>query len=116
MLAHLARLIQASGTGFREMRAAHRPGGCVLYMWESLARGKECGQLQRQQVKLGGAGGLPGLEQDRPARTERAHSARGAGIRKRRLVFVEAAVQALLHGMEEARLSRWQRMVSSFAP
>ncbi|GAQ85468.1 putative Phage_integrase [Klebsormidium nitens] len=98
LLAHLARLIQASGPGL-ERCVLLTDQAAVLYLWESRAREKDCGQLQRQQVKLGEQAAYPGwsktVRQEPSARIPLA-----VPVPEGRLAFVEAAVQ-LLHGMEE---------------
>jgi integrase len=70
----------------------------VLYLWESLARGKECGNLSRQQVELEERAAYPGpnkmVRQEPSARIPLAEP--GAGLR---LTFVEAAAQ-LVRGFD----------------
>ncbi|GAQ83653.1 hypothetical protein KFL_001560200 [Klebsormidium nitens] len=98
LLAHIAQLIRASRLGLARC-VLLTDQAAVLYLWESLARGKECGQLQRQQVKLGEQAAYSGwsktVRQESSARIRLA-----APIPEGRLAFVESAVQ-LLHGMEE---------------
>lgn len=98
LLAHLARLIQESSPGL-ERCVTLTDQAAVLYLWETLARGKECGQLQRRQVELGEQAAYPGwsktVRQEPSARIPLA-----APESQSRLTFVGAA-EALLLGMEE---------------
>ncbi|GAQ91268.1 putative Phage_integrase [Klebsormidium nitens] len=98
LLAHLAQLIQDSSPGL-ERCVMLTDQAAVLYLWETLARGKECGQLQRRQVELEEQAAYPGwsktVRQEPSARIPLA-----APDSQSRLTFVEAA-EALLLGMED---------------
>ncbi|GAQ93183.1 putative Phage_integrase [Klebsormidium nitens] len=98
LLAHLARLIQESSPGL-ERCVLLTDQAAVLYLWETLARGKECGQLQRRQVELEEQVAYPGwsktVRQEPSARIPLA-----APESQSRLTFV-AAAEALLLGMVE---------------
>ncbi|GAQ92604.1 putative Phage_integrase [Klebsormidium nitens] len=99
LLAHLARLLRESSPGL-ERCVLLSDQAAVLYLWETLARGKECGQLQRRQVELEEQAAYPGwsktVRQEPSARIPLA-----APDSQDRLTFVEAA-EALLLGMVEA--------------
>ena len=99
LLAHLARLLRGSSPGL-ERCVLLSDQAAALYLWETLARGKECGQLQRRQVELEEQAAYPGwsktVRQEPSARIPLA-----APESQSRLTFVEAA-EALLLGMEEA--------------
>jgi integrase len=66
----------------------------VLYLWESLARGKECGELQLRQVEFGEQVAYPGWSKT----VQKEPSARillAAPEPEGRLTFLEAAVRLL---------------------
>jgi integrase len=99
LLAYLARQIEASPPGL-DPCILLTDQASVLYLWESLARGKECGQLQRQQVEMEEQAAYPGwsktVRKEPSARIPLAAPSEGG-----RLTFVEAAAR-LVHAMEEA--------------
>lgn len=90
LLAHLARLIEATPTGL-DRCVLLTDQAVVLYLWESLARGKECGELQVRQVEfdeqVAYSGWSKTVRQEPSARIPLA-----ASEPERRLTFLEAAV------------------------
>jgi integrase len=98
LLAYLARLIGESPAGL-ERCVLLTDQAVVLYLWESLARGKECGELQVRQVEFDEHVTYPGwsktVRKEPSARIPLAAPEQGE-----RLTFLEAAVQ-LIKGLDE---------------
>jgi integrase len=59
LLAHLSRKLGKSAPGL-ERCVLLTDQAVVLYLWESLTRGKECGELQLRQVEFGEQVAYPG--------------------------------------------------------
>jgi integrase len=98
LLAHLARRIEGSPPGL-EKCVLLTDRAVVLYLWESLARGKECGELLLRQVEFGEQVAYPGWSKT----VRREPSARiplAAPEPEGRLTFLEAAVQ-LVKALDE---------------
>jgi integrase len=98
LLQYLDGLIQASQPGL-ERCVLLTDQAVVPYLWESLARGKKCGQLQRQQVEFEEQAAYPGWSKT----VRKEPSARiplSAPVEGSRFTFVEAAT-CLIRGMEE---------------
>lgn len=91
LLAHLARRIEESPPG-SEKCVLMTDRAVVLYLWESLARGKECGELLLRQVEFEEQVAYPGWSKT----VRREPSARiplAVPEPEGRLTFLEAAVQ-----------------------
>jgi integrase len=96
--AYLARLIGESSPGL-DRCVLLTDQAVVLYLWESLARGKECGELQYRQVEFGEQVAYPGWSKT----VRREPSARiplATPEVEGRPTFLEAAVQ-LVKGLDE---------------
>lgn len=98
LLAHLARSINGCPPGL-EKCVLLTDQAVVLYLWESLARGKECGELLLRQVEFGEQVLYPGwsktVRKEPSARIPLASPASEG-----RLTFLEAAMQ-LVKGLDE---------------
>jgi integrase len=98
LLAYLARLITKSLPGL-DRCVLLTDQAVVLYLWESLARGKECGELQFRQVEFGEQVAYPGWSKT----VRKEPSARiplAAPEPEGRLTFLEVAVW-LVKALEE---------------
>lgn len=93
LLGYLARRIEESGPGL-DRCVLLTDQAVVLYLWESLARGKECGELQKRQVEFGEQVAYLGwsktVQKEPSARTPLA-----APEAEGRLTFLEAAVRLI---------------------
>lgn len=91
LLAYLARIIEESPSGLdRCVKLTDQ--AVVLYLWETLARGKECGELLYRQVEYGEQVAYPGWSKT----VRKEPSARiplAAPEQEGRLTFLEAALQ-----------------------
>jgi hypothetical protein len=104
LLAHLARAIESCPPGL-ERCVLLTDQAVVLYLWESLARGKECGELLYRQVEFGEQVSYPGWSKT----VRKEPSARiplAAPAAEGRLTFLEAAVR-LVTGLEETGNWNW---------
>jgi integrase len=97
LLAFLAERLAMTAEGIEQCTLL-MDQAAVLYLWESLARGKECGQLSGGQVELDEIAAYPGwsktVHQEPSARIPLANPEAS-----QRLTFVEAAAQ-LVKGLE----------------
>jgi integrase len=90
LLAYLSRIIGESAPGL-ERCVLMMDQAVVLYLWETLARGKECGELQLRQVEFGKHVAYPGWSKT----VRKEPSARiplAVPEPEGRLTFLEAAV------------------------
>jgi hypothetical protein len=99
LLAHMARLVGECPSGL-DRCVLLTDQAVVLYLWESLAQGKECGELLHRQVEFGEQVSYPGrsktVRKEPSARIPLAAPDQEGG----RLTFLEAAVW-LVHELDQ---------------